>query len=220
MHPRLVVLPFVVVAAAFAIWKWSNIPEAVPACTWRTGTGTEVHQGTNFDKLAPDSPLRLSVHCQTPAHLYVWSHSAEDGTVLMFPSTEVQSDLTNPLPAGQSVLPGKFDGKELAWTSRSGILATTTYVAFASNEKIPELEELLPKVRVWTNRVLGDRSMQVRNPTAEGEPVGKPRTEWPIPLLQLAAAHLREQTDPNGPMLPLPGHPGVWVASWKILEKR
>ena len=220
MHPRLVVLPFVVVAAAFAIWKWSNIPEAVPACTWRTGTGTEVHQGINFDKLAPDSPLRLSVHCQTPAHLYVWSHSAEDGTVLMFPSTEVQSDLTNPLPAGQSVLPGKFDGKELAWTSRSGILATTTYVAFASNEKIPELEELLPKVRVWTNRVLGDRSMQVRNPSGGGEPLGKPRTEWPIPLLQLAAAQLREQTEPNGPMQPLNGHPGVFVSSWKILEKR
>jgi hypothetical protein len=218
MNRRMLLLP--VAAAAIGVALWRGTPATAPACTWRTGTGTEVVQGQNFDKLAPEAPVRLSVHTDTPQHLYVWSHSAEDGTLLLFPSPKLQTDRKNPLPAGQSVLPGSFEGKELAWTTRSGILATTTYIAFASTEPLPELDQLAAKVRQWSNAVFADRSMQVTKP-AEGQDVlGKPREGWADPLLQTAADQLRDQTEPNGPMQPLRDRPGVWISSWKVLQTR
>ena len=147
MNRRLVVLPIAAVAVAIAFWKWNSPPPYTAACTWRTGSGTEIRQGINFDKLAPESPVRLSVHTQEPLHLYVWSQSLEDGTLLLFPSPKLQSDRKNPLPVGQSVLPGSIDGKDLAWTSRAGIAAVTTFVAFASREPLSELDALVRALR-------------------------------------------------------------------------
>lgn len=220
MRPRLFVLPLVAAAAAFAIWKYSPAAPHAPACTWRTGTGTAIQQGANFDKLAPESPVRLSVHHDAPLHLYVFSHSTEDGTLLLFPSPKVQSDCRNPLPAGQTVLPGSFDGKELAWTTRSGILAGTTFLAIASREPLAELDALLPVVRQWSNSVFPDRSMQVTNPGAGADLLGKPRSGWPEPMLQRASEALRERTDPNGPMLELAGRDSAWASAWNVLERR
>lgn len=218
MNRRMLLLPVAAAAIGFALWRGN--PANAPACTWRTGTGTEVAQGTNFAKLAPEAPIRLSLHTDEPLHVYVWSHSAEDGTLLLFPAPKLQTDSKNPLPAGQSVLPGRFDGKDLAWTTRSGILATTTYVAFASKEPLPELDALAGKVRQWSNSVFADRSMQVTKPTEGQDVLGKPLEGWAAPLLQRAADQLREQTDPNGPMQPLRDQPDVWISSWKVLQTR
>ena len=223
MNRRLVVLPIAAMAVAIAFWKWNPPPPITTpaACTWRTGSGTEIHQGINFDKLAPESPVRLSVHTQEPLHLYVWSQSLEDGTLLLFPSPKLQSDRKNPLPTGQSVLPGSIDGKDLAWTSRVGIVAVTTFVAFASREALPELDALVPKVRQWSNTVFPDHSMLVTKTTEGQEVLGKSGSPgWAAPLLQQAADQLRQQTEPNGPMQPLAGRPGVWVSSWKVVERR
>lgn len=224
MNRRLLILPLLAVAAAYYVWQRTpaapTASNAPAACTWRSGSGTEVHQGVNFDKLAANTPLQLSVHCQQPLHFQVWSLSAEDGTLLMFPSPKLQTGTRNPLPIGQTVLPGSLDGKEMQWNTREGIVAATTFVAIASTEPLPELDELAPKVRQWSNTIFPDHSMQVTK-TAEGQDVlGKPRADWPATLLQQAAAQLREQTEPNGPMQPMANRPGVWISSWKVIEKR
>ena len=63
MNARMLLLPVVAAAMAFALWK-SNASSAAPACTWRTGTG--VDQGANFGKLAPEAPVRLPLHADAP----------------------------------------------------------------------------------------------------------------------------------------------------------
>jgi hypothetical protein len=216
MNPRLVVVPALAAIAAAAIW-WTRAP-AGPACTWRIGAGAEIRQGRNFDELAPETPFRLSFQAAAPTHVYVFSQNAEDGTVLLWPSRALQSDLPHPLPGGHSVLPGALNGKELAWRTRGGIRATTTYVVVAATDRVPELEQLLPSLRHWSNTVFPDSSMVVTNPPAGTEVTG--RSSFPDPLLDLAARHSVTDLLPNGPLTADPGRPGVWYGSWRTVEKK
>jgi hypothetical protein len=220
MHARLWLLPVVVLGIAAALWQAQPQTEQAPACAFRLGSGTAIRHAENFAKLAPETPFTLSLHLRAPHHVYVLSHSTVDGTLLLFPSPQLQSDQHNPLPAQQSVLPGRIDGKELAWTTRSGIEPTTTVLVLASREPIPELDTLLPKLRRWSNSVFPDRSMQVTLPAAGSEPLGKPREDWPAPLLRNAAQQVAQRVDPNGPLEPLSGQPGVFVTSWRCVETR
>lgn len=221
MNLRVFLLPGLVVVVGVVAWQFSAPPPTtLPALTWRSGKGTEVQQGQNFVKLAPESPVQLSLHTAEPIHLTVWSHSSEDGTLQLFPTAGLETNRKNPLPAGQSVLPGTFGDKELAWTTRSGILATTTYVAIASREPLPELTQLADRVRSWSNSVFPDRSMQVTKPAGTANLLGAPREPWASPLLQRAADQLRDQTEPNGPMTPFADRDGVWISVWKVLQTR
>jgi hypothetical protein len=192
----------------------------VPAATWRIGTGTEIRQGHNYDELPIESPIRLSYSCDEPRHVYVFGYSAVDGTVLMFPSPPLRTELGNPLPSGGALLPGASDGEEIAWTTRSGILATTVFLVVAATEPIADLEALLPKLRRWTNTVLPDGSIQVTNPDAGVELAGKAREPLPLPLLQRAADLSLNETMINGPLRPDPVLDGVWIGSWRVKEKQ
>lgn len=218
MNRRIWLLPGLVLLVAGAIW-WRREPTA-PAATWRIGTGTEIRQGRNFDELAPDSPIRLSMHVQQPTHVYVFSHSREDGTIVLWPPAALQSDVPPQLPAGQSVLPGSHGGKELAWTTRSGIRAGTTFVVVAAASPVPELERLLPRLRFWSNTVFPDGAMLVSKPPGvdvDGAPLS---ATFPSPLLQRAAAQDATELLPNGPLRPDPELPGVFTGSWHIIEKK
>lgn len=219
MRSRMILLPLL--ALAVGLYFWQTAPDTdVPACTWRIGTGTEIRQGRNFEELDPETPIRLSVVCQVPRHVYVFSHSAEDGTLLLFPSPAIDADVSNPLPAGRSVLPGRRGDQEVAWTTRNAILATTTFFAVAAREPIAELEELLPRLRYWTNTVFPDRGMAVTKPGGDVEVTGGSRAGIPSPLLRLAADVGNTDENPNGPMKPAPGYEGVFTSSWKIREKK
>ena len=221
MHARQFVFPLAAIVVAVAIWKFGASPAAgVPAGTWRIGTGIDVKQGRNFDELPADSPVRLSFHCDEPRHVYVFSHSDEDGTLLLFPSPLIAGGLGNPLAAGQSVLPGTHEGKELAWTTRSGVVGATTYLAVASRDKVAELDELAPKLRLWSNTVFPDHSMQVTKPAGATELLGKARGPLPSELLQRAAKVGFDEPNPNGPLVPDPVLDGVWIGSWKVREKK
>ncbi len=226
MNVRLVLVPAIVVILAIAIWKLSpatpdQVPTGTPAATWRVGLGTEIRQGRNYDELAAESPVRLSFACDERRYVYVFSHSAEDGTLLLFPSPALKGGLDNPLPAGNSVLPGTASEKEIAWTTRSGIRSVTTFVAIAARERIDELEALIGQVRLWSNSIFTDGRMEVTKPK-EGVPVvGAPNEKgFPSPLLQRAAERAITESMPNGPMQPDATLPGVWVASWKVHEKK
>jgi hypothetical protein len=218
MNARVLVVPAIAGIAAVAYWL-SAKPD-IPAATWRIGIGTEIRQGKNYDELAPESPIRLSFACAQPRHLYVLSHSQEDGTVVLFPSPEVRGSLANPLSGGNSVLPGKLEDKELAWTTRSGVSATTVFLVVAARDPIAELEALLPKLRRWTNSVLPDRTMLVTKPEAGTEVLGPARAPLPLPLLQRAADTSVTAVTINGPLHPDTVYPWVWIGSWRVKEAR
>lgn len=222
MNARLFVLPVIAVAAGVVVWKaWPDRSAGVPACTWRIGAGANIRQARMADEVPPESPLRLSCWCDEPRYYYVFSHSAEDGTVLLWPSPLVQSDLQQPLPAGTNVLPGRLQGNDVAWTSRAGIRATTTYVVVAAKERVAELEALLPKLRLWSNTVFPDHSMQVTKPLQPTELLGTAGTPaFPSPLLQRAAARNAVDVLPNGPLEPDPTLEGVWTGLWTCVEKK
>ncbi|MBL9077647.1 MAG: hypothetical protein JNL08_09095 [Planctomycetes bacterium] len=216
MNRRLVILPALALLVAGVVW-WQRTPDA-PAATWRIGTGTEIRQGRNFDALPAESPIRLSLHLAAPSHVYVFAYSREDGTVVLWPTPALQSDLPHPLPKGQSVLPGQHEGKELAWTTRAGIRAGTTYVVIAATAPVAELETLLPKLRHWSNTVFPDGAMLVTKPDGV-EPIGGPLSAgFPSPLLERAARREPDRVIPNGPLQPDADLPGVFTGSWRIVE--
>lgn len=217
MNRRLWLLPGIVLLAAGVIW-YRDEPTP-PAATWRIGAGTDIRQGSNFDELAPESPIRLSLHLERPTYVYVFSHSREDGTLLMWPNAALRCDLTQPLAAGHSVLPGHHSGKELAWTTRTGIRAGTAFVVVAATEPVAELEQLLPRLRHWSNTVFPDGSMQVTNPGStevEGPPLSP---AFPSPLLQRAAEPDPTAVLPNGP-LAADALPGVFTGCFRTVEKK
>lgn len=221
MNARAVVLPMVALGVGLVAW-WQSAPAgqgATPAATWRVGPVDEFEQARNYHELPADSPVRLSFVSRTPRHVYVLSNSAEDGTLLLSPSPEVDGSPSNPLPAGRTVLPGRRDGRELAWTTRAEIRATTCYVVVASDEPVPELEALLPRLRRWSNKALTDRSMQVTNPRGEVEVAGAPRQGWPAPVLARAAARAAAEVQVNGPLQPDERLPRVWSAALRVRER-
>jgi hypothetical protein len=222
MNRRALLLPALALAAAAVAWQLARRDsDGVPAATWRLGGGGEVRQAQNYDELPAESPLRLSLTCTEPRFVYVFSHSAEDGTLLLFPTPDLGSDLPTPVGAGNHVLPGRRDGQDLAWTTRSQILATTTYVVIAARERVAELETLLPRLRRWSTSVLPDRSMQVTNPTTAPSDgiTGLPRQGWPSPLLARAAERFAAETMVNGPLQPAADLPGVWFGALRIKEQ-
>jgi hypothetical protein len=218
MRRRLWFVPLLALLAAGVIW-WRQAP-AAPAGTWRVGDGTDFRHGRNFDGLPPESPIRLSLHVAAPTYVYVFSHSNEDGTLLLWPSDGLQTDVPQPLPAGQTVLPGRHAAKDLAWTTRSGIRAGTTFVVIAAAQPVPELEQLRSQLRHWSNSVFPDGALVVTQPVS-GAAAGPPRsTTWPSPLLERAAATGRGAVSPNGPLQADTQLPAVWVGSWRVIETK
>jgi hypothetical protein len=223
MNRRALLLPAAALAVAAVLWQQfarSN-GSPIPAATWRLGTGTDIRQAQNYEVVPAETPVRLSWMCGEPRFVYVFSHSAEDGTLLLFPSPELGSDLPQPIAAGNHVLPGRREGKELAWTTRAQILATTTYVVVAARERVPELETLLPRLRRWSTSVMPDRSMQVTNPTTAPSDglTGLPRQGWPSALLAEAAERYTVETLVNGPLSPANGKDGIWLAAVRLKEQ-
>tara|TARA_R110002072_G_scaffold241027_6_gene399646 strand:- start:33 stop:737 length:705 start_codon:yes stop_codon:yes gene_type:complete len=221
MNVRAIALPLIAAGIAYGLWLTlptkEPAPSPTPATTWRAGAETNYVQVGNYAELEPETKLRLSYTCSEPRHVYVFSHSAEDGTILMFPSPDVKGSPANPVAAGNYVLPGSFDDKPLFWTNRAEILATTTFVVVAAVEPIAELEALLPHLRRWTNSAMPSKSMQITNPPTGTEVKGKPRTPLPSELLKRAADRTIAETIVNGPMAP-DDVPNVWTSSLRVKE--
>jgi len=138
----------------------------------------------------------------------------------MFPSPSITSDCDNPLPAGHTVLPGRREGEEVAWRTRPGIVGLTTYITIAAKAPVPELDELGPKLRRWTNTVFPDHSMGVMLPSSGADFAGKPRQELPLALLREAAALANVQVSPNGPMQLAQSGDEIYLSAWKVRERK
>ncbi|MCB9876443.1 MAG: hypothetical protein H6835_02485 [Planctomycetes bacterium] len=220
MNARRIVLPLIVMTTAVAIWWFSpTVRDDVPVATWRLGGESDFRQPGNYERTPAGTALRLSFHAGAARHVYVLSRSDEDGTLLMFPSPDVKSDQHNPLPAGRSVLPGQRDGASLAWKTRPDIPGTTCYVVVAAAQPIAELEQLLPRLRRWTNSALTSGTMETTQPQ-DGEVLGKARTPWPSALLQRAAERAKLETLVNGPLHDDELLPQVWSSAFYLTEER
>ncbi|MFK7738888.1 MAG: hypothetical protein AB8H80_01095 [Planctomycetota bacterium] len=226
MNPRVVLLPLLAAAVAVGTW-WYVTPATepgVPAATWRIGEGEDIQQATNWQQLPAGTPLRLSYYCTEARYLYVFSHSAEDGTLLLFPSPNIRASSgapdapANPMPTGRTVLPGAGRDGELSWSTRHEIVTATTFVAVAAAEPIAELEALLPKLRRWSNTSMTDGTMVVTNPGTDVEVIGKARQDWPHPLLQRAAQRGSAETIVNGPLKPDAELANVWTSALNLRE--
>ena len=224
MNVRAVALPLI--AAGIATGLWLMMPPAdpmgpsrIPATTWRAGPELNYQPVGNYVDYLPETELRLSYACADARYVYVFSRSTEDGTLLLFPSPDIDGSRSNPLTEGFTLLPGKLDDKQLAWTTRSEILATTTYVVIASERPVADLENLMPHLRRWSNSTFPNKSMLTTNPTSGTEVKGKPRTPWPSKLLKRAADRAIAETLVNGPMTP-DDLAGVWTSSFSIRERK
>lgn len=223
MERRAFVLP-VAAALAFAAFWWSQHAPAAdsptPAASWCVGPGPDYTLARPYDELPPETPFRLRVQCGEPRHVYVFSHSDTDGTLLLHPAPELKGDVAQPLPAGASWLPGRAADKDLLWTTRVQALPLTTYIVVAASAPVAELEALLPRLRRWSNTARTDGGMQVVMPK-DGEKAlaGGPRTPLPDPLLQRAANLSATAMLANGPLAPDVLLPNVWLGSWRAKEK-
>jgi hypothetical protein len=217
MNRRVVVI--LTVGALAAIGFWLTRSSRAPAATWRLGDGDTMRQARNYEEVPPETAVRLSFACDESCHVYVFSHSDEDGTLLLHPSPQVQTDIPQPLPAGRTVLPGRNRDRDLAWNTRMQVLATTTFLVVAAEQPLAELEALFPRLRRWTNTARTDGSMQVTLPASgERDLLGAPRQPWPHALLQRAADRTLAATIVNGPLEPDTVHPGVWTGGVRIKE--
>jgi len=220
MNARIVALPLLAAAVAAAVWWQTPSRAAGPAATWRVGPVDDFSQARNYHGLPANSPVRLSFSCDAPRHVYVFSQSAEDGTLLLFPSPDVEGSPANPLPAGRTVLPGERESAPVSWTTRQQVRATTAFVVVAADRPLPELEALLPRLRRWSNRLTSNRSMRVTKPAGDVALAGLAGDPWPAALLARAAQRSMTDTQINGPLPADEELPGVWSGSFRAREQR
>lgn len=220
MNVRAVAVPVIAIGIALVIWQFRAPPglSSVPSATWRVRVGGEYRQARNYDELAEETPVRLSFSCSEARHVYVFGRSTVDGILLLYPSPELKSDLSNPLPSGQTTLPGKLADQDVTWTTRADVIGLTTYVAVASDKPIPELEELASHLRRWTNSVLPNKSLQITNPPTGTEVRGKPGTDWPNGILKRADERTMTEALVNGPMVADEHVAGIWSSCIRVKE--
>ena len=220
MNVRIVALPLLAAAFAAAVWWQTPAESRSPAATWRVGPVDAFAQARNYVDLPKESPVRLSFSCWEPRYVYVFSQSAEDGTLLLFPTPDVEGSPANPLPPGRTVLPGELDDRPVAWTTRSQIRATTAYVVVAADRPLPELEALLPRLRRWSNRLLPNRAMRVTKPSGDVALLGAAGEGWPAAVLARAADRQLAAIEVNGPLRPDEQLAGVWSGGFRARERR
>lgn len=205
------------IAALGVVLLLPGPPRQLPAIEWIVGPPGGETTARPYHELAPETPLAAAITTREPLHCYVVSWSTEDGTIAWFPSPLLRSGARNPVSAGTTRLPGTIDGKPLGFRARTGH-AVTSWIAIASRTELRELEQLLPRLRQVSNMTFTDGSIVVSNPR-RGEPVAGPGTAPPEGLLRQAAL-LAERPAPDGPMTPLEGHDGVWIAIWRTVATR
>lgn len=222
MFARRWLLPLLVAGVAVYYWQTAaRVPElpAVPSCAWRVGTGSDARPGRPYDELAADTAVHCGIACDAPLYVYVVSHSADDGTLLWFPSPMLRQDLQNPLPAGRNRVPGRKDGRELHFAQRP-VIGATTWIALASRQPLAGLDDLLPKLRQASNTTFTDGTVVISNPLDGTPPIGGPRSPLPHPLLQQAADRTITEDLTSGPMHAAEGPAGVWFAAFRTVSNR
>lgn len=178
-----------------------------PVLTWM---GRDDRQVMALAQAGEESGVRAHFQLAEPAHVYLALFSPGEGILALFPCAQLRDAPVNPLPAGQHLLPGPFEGKQLHWPipPKAGAVSLLAIVA---RERQPELEAALERCRRLGNAAFPNRAFGIAAPPAGLEPV--PRGELPHPLLRAAAG----AADGAGALEPAAGHAGVWVGALRLL---
>lgn len=198
---RLLTLALAGLAAGYAAFA----PDDGPSVRWLGGDSAGAIEP--MATLPAAYPLALELELPRPMYVYVASHDLVRGTIAMFPSTMLRSDLpANPLPAGRHTLPGTLDGADLRWHAGDGVGATSLMI-IASPTPRPDLATVLERCRQMGNAAFRARPLLDTYAPADGMAATPPRHEVPHPLLRAAHGLLDPLHD--GPLVELPGHDGV-----------
>ena len=193
-----------------------------PRLRWRLGD--DQRKVAQFAEATANTPVFLRLDLPFPAHVYVASWSHMQGTIALFPSERLSTDLANPLPAGQHELPGHFEDKPMSWPSHA-VVGPIHYLVVVSREPLTELADVLRRVRQMGHMArLGtgfhDRGMYLFAP--EGGMKAVPSNDQPA-AADLEAARTAftnlESLDSDGPLLELTDRPGVYVRPFVLQGK-
>lgn len=193
---------------------WLAGREPTPAASARWLGGAAANAIDPLATLPAELPLQVELTLTQPMHVYVASHDMVRGTIAMLPSSTLRSELpNNPLPAGTHRLPGRHDGLGLQWHVGDGVGATTFFL-IASERPVPELRDALLRCRQMGNAAFPKRTVLGTYAPATGMDGVPPRHQPAGALLQAA----RAVPDPlhDGPLVPLPGHDGVFVKVLRV----
>lgn len=193
-----------------------------PRARWRIGE--DQRKVAQFAEATANTPVFLELDLPFAAHVYLASWSRMQGTIALFPSERLSTDLMNPLPAGKHQLPGRFEDKLMSWPSHA-VVGPIHYLLVVSKEPLAELNDTMRKVRQMGHMArLGtgfhDRGMYLFAP--EGGMKLVPSNEQPA-AKELDAARTAftnlESLDSDGPLLELPDEPGVFVRPFVLQGK-
>jgi hypothetical protein len=184
----------------------------VPALRWRVGEDRKQVDG--FSEVKAGTQLLLEVSLPETAHVYVLSWSRIQGTIALFPSERLNTNLVNPLPPGKHVIPGVFDGEPMTWPSHN-VIGPVSYVVLASEHPLGEVEAVLPRLRQLGHmgKLAGvhDKEMYLFAPS--GGMKATPPPESPaVPDLKAAIDDVQVSSD--GPLRKL--RAGVWARSFTL----
>jgi hypothetical protein len=214
--PRTRSLAVAAAAAVTLTLLWGNLAIRSPATTsWSGGDSRAPIEPAA--QLPTEFPLRLELRLDEPMHVYVASHDLVRGTIAMFPSTTLRSDLRpNPLQAGTHVLPGTHLGKELAWHAGDGV-GGTTFLVVASRAPLPEVASALRACRQMGNAAFPHLPVLGTYAPSTGMENTPARTHFAHPLLEDAAKAALQGHD--GPMVAVEGHDGVFAAALRVITE-
>lgn len=140
-----------------AWWWWPATPARSEDATWLRATtaGDEVlPQGT---AVRLGDALALELKLDRPQHVYVINEDSHHERFQLFPLAE--SDLSNPLPAGRTRLPGTTDGEPVDWriTSRGG---RERFYVLIADQPLADIDRL---AMVQATMALGSEAMLADN---------------------------------------------------------
>ncbi len=191
----------------------------LPRAAWRLGDQQRL--AAEGKSVPAGTPIGLSLELPFPAHVYVASWSTLQGTIALFPSERLASELENPLPSGQHWLPGTLEGKPMTWPVHA-VVGPIHYLVVASREPIASLDETWSRLRQMgqmarPGAAFHDREMYVFPPDAGMKVV--PSTDAPA-AAELEAARTAFGSDgsaaSDGPMRHLAGQQGVFVRPFVV----
>lgn len=214
--PKNAIRAFVLLLAAglavYFVWP-RQAGQDSPWYRWVIGDGGDKR---NYQEVAADTEVRLELALRSPAYVYVASHNGTDGTIALFPSPWLDTDLGNPLPPGTHVLPGRFEGTGLAWPVRA-TLGATDYLAVVSDEPVAELEDLFESARQISNTTFPDHRMVVTAPRGRSMDDVPRRASIPGKLLPAAGAIAVESL--AGALRPWGEDESILLTSMKVIVK-
>jgi hypothetical protein len=194
-------------------------PPAPPRLAWHLFEDHRVlPQGS---EVAAGAPIGVTVELPFPAHVYVASWSALQGTIALFPSDRLSTELRNPLPPGAHWLPATLDGERLTWPTHA-VVGPIHYLTLVSRQPLPDLEERLQQVKQMGHMAklgtgFADRGMYVFAPSG-GMRIAPPNDAPAAPELEAARAAFTALPSlaGAGELMELPGRPGVFAFPYVV----